>query len=65
MSVMSRPWGYSLGLLTVLAMLRRVLFFLPVPDSRNKPEMRIIPVPVPEINTGGERQMFNPRVKQA
>jgi len=31
----------------------------------NKPGMRNMDIPVPEINTGGERQVLNPTTKQA
>ena len=56
----SCPMGPGPPILILLSMLRRVLSRLPVSDSRAQPGMGISAFPVPEIDTGGERQMFQP-----
>jgi len=53
---------YTPGCWSVLTTLRRVLSFF---RSRLKVEMVGWAIPVPKIDTGGERRWLNPRVKQA
>jgi len=52
----ARPWGYSRGNVSVLTTLRRLLARLPVSVSRAQLEMPRTGIPVPRIDTGGERQ---------